>query len=122
MNKQLAKSTVEFISVLLHSRTQAHIFHFQTRSFSQHKALEQYYTAIIPLLDSYTEAYQGNYGILTGYTNPIFTNDPNLSVRYFQELLKCVNKVIVPDKYLQNIIDNIHELVYKTLYMLKTLK
>ena len=59
-------------SLLLNSRTQAHIFHFRTKNYSKHKALENYYTSIVPLLDTYTEAYQGKYGIISNYKNQKF--------------------------------------------------
>ena len=31
MDPKIAKNTVDFISLLLHSRTHAHIFHFRTK-------------------------------------------------------------------------------------------
>ena len=60
---------VEMISLLFHSRTQAHTFHLQTESFAEHKALEGYYDGIVGLIDSITESYQGKYGIVKGYKN-----------------------------------------------------
>jgi hypothetical protein len=122
MDPRLEKSTVDFISLLLHSRTQAHIFHFRTHSFAAHKALEEYYTGIVSLLDSYTEGYQGNYGLLSGYKSFNFSENPNLSVKYFERLIKQIEQTIVPDAYLKNIMDTIYELAYKTLYLLKNLK
>jgi hypothetical protein len=105
-------------SILLHSRTQAHIFHFKTKNYAQHKALEKYYNAIVPLLDTYTEAYQGKYGLVTNYTTKQFIQDPNKSIDYFRSLLLKIQQIDIPDRYLQNIVDQIYELVYKTLYML----
>jgi len=118
----LKKVLLSFISLLLHSRTQAHIFHFRTHSFAAHKALEEYYTGIVSLLDSYTEGYQGNYGLLSGYKSFNFSENPNLSVKYFERLIKQIEQTIVPDAYLKNIMDTIYELTYKTLYLLKNLK
>ena len=57
-------SVGRFLSLLMHSRTQTHIFHLDTKSFSQHKALELYYTSIVPLLDTYAETYKGKYGAI----------------------------------------------------------
>jgi len=114
-------SNVNLISHLLHSRTQAHIYHFRTKSFAQHKALEQYYTGIVALLDNYTEAYQGTYGIMSGYKSFQLLQDPNTSISYFTKLLSEIKKTEVLDSYLKNILDTIYELVYKTLYLLKNL-
>uniref|UniRef100_A0A6C0I863 Uncharacterized protein n=1 Tax=viral metagenome TaxID=1070528 RepID=A0A6C0I863_9ZZZZ len=111
-------------SILLHSRTQAHIYHFRTKNFAEHKALEAYYTGIVPLLDSFTEAYQGKYGLISGYKNYPLSQDPKTAVKYFENLIKVIQKVRIPpdDQYLQNILESIYELIYKTLYLLKNLK
>ena len=41
----------EFIMKLLHARTSAHVMHLQTRSYATHKALEDFYTAIVDFVD-----------------------------------------------------------------------
>jgi hypothetical protein len=105
-------------SLLLNSRTQAHIFHFRTKNYAQHKALEKYYTEIVPLLDTYTEAYQGKYGIISGYKSQSFIENPNKSINYFNKLLIKIQKFKIDDTYLRNIVDQICELIYKTMYML----
>jgi ABC-type uncharacterized transport system involved in gliding motility auxiliary subunit len=106
------------ISLLLHSRTQAHIYHFLTKSYAQHKALENYYTQIVPLLDTYAEAYQGKYGIIKKYKTYSFSENPKTKINYFKNLLIEIQNTNIPDQYLQNIVESIYELVYKTLYML----
>ena len=45
----------EMVSILLHSQTQAHIFHLQTKSYSEHKALQNYYEGIDGLVDGVIE-------------------------------------------------------------------
>ena len=58
------------ISKLLHSRSQTHIFHWQTNSqssFAEHKALGGYYKRIGDLLDGLVESFQGKHGIIKGY-------------------------------------------------------
>ncbi len=59
----------QFVSTLMASRTQAHIFHLQTPSFAAHMALQAYYEGIVPLIDGLVESYQGKNGIITGYGN-----------------------------------------------------
>jgi len=108
-------------SLLLHSRTQSHIFHFRTTSYSQHKALENYYNSIVPLLDSYTESYQGKYGIINHFDNYPFSNDPNDAPNYFYDLILKIKTIKIKDPYLRNIIEEINKLLYQTLYMLVNL-
>jgi len=105
-------------SLLLNSRTQAHIFHFRTKNYSKHKALENYYTSIVPLLDTYTEAYQGKYGIISNYRNQKIIENPSKAIDYFKKLLVKIQKLKIVDSYLRNIVDQICELIYKTIYML----
>jgi hypothetical protein len=106
---------VKFISILLSSREQAHIFHLQTPSYAQHKALQGYYEDIVDLIDTYVESYQGRYGILKGYkpSNTILEDDSTVS--YFMGLQKFVGE-------LNNTIDEIAGLISSTVYKLKFLK
>jgi DNA-binding ferritin-like protein len=123
MNTTVAR----IISTLLASRTQAHIFHWQTQgsdSFAQHKALNDYYDEIVDLVDDFVETYQGKYGIITGYDGPNkFREDQNPLI-YFKGLIQYVElmrKSIEQDSYLQNQIDEIVALIEKTLYKLEYL-
>jgi DNA-binding ferritin-like protein len=48
------------ISYLLHSRSQAHVFHLQVTgagSYAAHKALNGYYDSIVDLIDGLVESY-----------------------------------------------------------------
>lgn len=61
---------VDMIATLLHSRSQAHIFHWQTKSqssFAEHMALGTYYDEIVELIDGIVESYQGKHDLITGY-------------------------------------------------------
>jgi hypothetical protein len=49
----------EMVCKILHSRNQSHIFHLQTKSYSEHKALNDYYDNIVDLYDGLIESYQG---------------------------------------------------------------
>ena len=109
-----------FVSVLFHSRTQAHIFHLGTKKYSTHKALDNYYSSIIPLVDSFVEAYQGKNGTIKGYSSPKIINvtSDQVIIKYFKSLVKNITKFKVKDSYLQNLIDSIVELLYSTIYQL----
>ncbi len=108
----------KLLSSLMHSRTQAHIFHLRTRSFAAHKALQGYYEGIVPLLDEYAEGYQGRYGLISGYTSGSVNQNPMMAHAYFQRLLKIVDATKIKDSYLKNILDTIRQLIFQTLYLL----
>lgn len=114
-------NTANLLSQLLHSRTQAHIYHFRTTSFAAHSSFNEYYEAIVPLLDSYAEAYQGKYGLIRGYSiGTDLDQNPKNAKKYFTRLLQIVQstKVKATDNFLQNILDEIATLINKTLYSL----
>lgn len=108
----------KLVSALLHSRTQAHIFHWRTRSFAAHKALQGYYESIVPLTDDFVEGYQGRYGLVSGYRSSPLNQNPMQARNYFIRLLKVVNAFKIRDSYLKNILDEIRQLVNQTLYLL----
>jgi hypothetical protein len=117
---------VDMVATLLHSQTQVHIFHLQTKTYSEHKALQNYYEGIDGLVDSIVESYQGKYEIITGYKT-IKTVDYKSTeqvISYFKELDENIekNRTSVKESYIQNQIDGVQELIYSTLYKLRFLK
>lgn len=112
-------------SHLLFSQTQAHIFHLQTDSYAEHKALQGFYEGIDGLADSLIESYQGQNGIIDNYTTFKVQKyqGKEMVIGYFEELLGIVedNREGLPS-HLQNIVDTIVELITSTLYKLKHLK
>lgn len=112
-------------SHLLFSQTQVHIFHLQTDSYAEHKALQGYYEGIDGLADSLIESYQGENDIIQNYSSfPMKKYEgKEMVINYFDELLKMIeeNREGLPS-HLQNIVDTIVELITSTLYKLKRLK
>ena len=115
-----------FVQNLLHCVTNAHILHFQSRSYSQHKALGKFYVELNDLVDSLTEVIQGKYGILNGYTASydLPTTDP---VAYLEQVSAYVeasrrSSWYPQDTNIQNETDNIASLIDSTLYKLRYLK
>lgn len=124
---QTQSSLVDFITCLLNSVTTAHMLHLQTTSFSQHMALGTYYNEIGDLVDSFVEAYQGKYGLVTGYpaTAALMSNMMPLEyVEYLKEEVQSlrVKQDFPQDSELQNITDEIAQLIDSTLYKLRFLK
>lgn len=122
------KSVALLIGTLMQSRNQAHIYHLQTQgpgSFATHKALEDYYGSIIPLIDSIVESVQGRYGIVTGYQTSNVIKEDNDPTSYFTSLCKfveLVRKQIPQDSYIQNEIDEVVKLIESTKYKLTYLQ
>jgi len=116
----------EMVCRLLHSQTQVHVFHLQTKSYSEHKALQGYYEGIDALVDGIVESYQGKYGLITNYKSYDMGQYSNgkKTIGYFMELLKVIyeNRESVEDSYIQNQIDTVQELINSTVYKLKFLK
>lgn len=115
----------KLVSILLHSSTQVHIFHLQTNSYSEHKALNKYYDEIVELTDGLIETYQGKYGILKNYSNlPLKNYVDNVQLlEYFNQLDRLIEIVRLEfkDSYIQNQIDTVVELIQSTKYKLRFL-
>jgi len=115
----------EFIIRLFHARTVAHVLHLKTRSYAQHKALNEFYDEIIPLVDSYAETFQGAYGVISEYSGGYRNyTDP---VVFIEELCDWVKDnrsdfCARTDTHLLNIIDEVSALIDTTKYKLKVLK
>jgi hypothetical protein len=128
-NKIETKSNSGFknmVSVLLHSQTQVHIFHLQTKSFSENKALQEYYEEIDGLVDGIIESYQGKYEVIKNYDSAKTEDYKSLDqvINYFKSLDTMIEKVRknVKESFIQNQIDTVQELIYSTLYKLRFLK
>ena len=116
----------EIVCKLLHSQTQVHVFHLQTTSYSEHKALQGYYEGIDALVDGLVESYQGKHGLIKNYKTFDMTDYKSNGqlLSYFKELLKIIsdNRDSVKESYIQNQIDTVEELINSTVYKLKFLK
>jgi len=117
---------MQFVMCLLHSVTNGHILHLTTTSYSQHKALEVYYTGIGDLVDDFVEAFQGKYGLLTNFS-PVYMLPPSNALDYMSYLNTEVATLRKADGFpkdteLQNITDEIAALIDSTTYKLRFLK
>ena len=108
----------DMVSILLHSQTQVHIFHLQTKSYAEHKALQGYYEGIDVLVDGLIESYQGKYDVITQY-NSIKNEDYKSNeqiIKYFKALDTMIekNRKGVKESFIQNQIDTVQELINST--------
>ena len=114
---------VEFLSNLNTSKQQAIVFHNQTDSYSEHKALNKYYQGIEDLLDGLVESVAGVYGRPTGYTVSDLQDYQSLEQLqdYFKALYEYVESErqnLYSESWIQNQIDAISELIATTRYFL----
>ena len=120
----------DLISMLMHSRTQAHVFHLRVspNALAPHLALQTYYEDIIGLIDGIVESYQGMSGLIEFKPVKGIDNDSDKEniISYFEDLVKFVHtERMKPElkgiSFIQNEIDNVEKLIYSTLYKLKNL-
>jgi hypothetical protein len=128
-NEAVEKSAETGVSALFaklfESRSFTHYAHLRTDSYAQHKALEDYYSAVVDLVDELYETYAGQYGQikfgLSGVTNR--DEDP---LKYLESLGKMLTEahsyLNEKDTHLHNVLDEITGLTYRTVYKLKYLK
>jgi RNA binding exosome subunit len=111
----------EFVSKALFDRDAAHLAHWNTKSYAEHKALNDFYDELLDLIDGFVEQYQGYYG----KRMDIKRQDGNDNA--IRDLLEARAEWIERVRYqicdrdetpLQNTIDEIVRLYQHTLYML----
>jgi uncharacterized protein Yka (UPF0111/DUF47 family) len=111
----------ELIVRMFMARNQAHMRHWKTDSYSEHKALGHYYDKIIDKLDEIVETYQGGFGLVGKLPNEIddakeLINDEMLW------LTKNREKIAKEIPALENLLDELTGLHMRTLYKLENLR
>ena len=115
----------ELIMRLFHARTAAHVMHLQTRSYATHKALNDFYDAVVDLADAIAETWQGDYGLIPEYPpRYIPYTDPQKLLADLGEWIDAHRAEVCDkgDTYIQNLIDEVCALIRQTQYKLKFLK
>jgi hypothetical protein len=114
----------EFLLTLMHSSTNTQILHRQTKSYAEHVALGEFYEAIIPLVDTLTEAIQGLEGEIIDYPVDYYGPAPSglEELSSLKEYVAEERKALPQDSEIQNIVDEIADLINSTLYRLKFLR
>lgn len=120
-----AKEAGMLVGVLFLARELTHREHLKTRSYAEHKALEDFYTGIVDLADTFAETWQGRNRQLLDI--PLTANEGDLGAL---DLLEAQCDWIGENRYkavpekdtaLHNIIDEIEALYCQTIYKLKFL-
>jgi hypothetical protein len=108
------------IGQLFQSRDIIHIAHLQTTSFSEHKALDGYYTEIIDLTDDIVESYFGTIGKRLNFKIPAseYMNARTHLIYMKDYMMKHRGVFGMENTHLQNSIDEVISLITSTLYQL----
>ena len=118
-------SCADFVGHLFLARDVAHSVHLNTRSFSKHSALNEFYDSIVDLADKFAEAYQGRHGLIGPITLTSAKKTGNI-IEFLEDSLNSIEntRYKVCDKTdtpIQNIIDEIVGQYLSTLYKLRFL-
>ena len=115
----------KFLGMMFLARDVTHSAHLNTRSYAKHKALGKFYPEIVDLADKFAEMYQGKYGLIGPVA--LMSADKAKNVLGFLEQqvadIETIRYDVVERECtaLQNVIDEIVGLYYKTIYQLKFL-
>ena len=110
-------------TILFHARQQAHFWHLETKSFAEHKALNEFYDGILDLTDQLLETYLGkgkkiDFGKIRMTFN---TYSRERMLEYFKKLARYIYRTKKSlgnnDGDLLNIMEEILGLTNKTLYL-----
>lgn len=111
----------QFVSIALRDRDEAHIAHWKTKSYAEHKALNEFYDELLEAIDGFVEQYQGYYNKRMsigrdGGTSSDIRKVLDGSVEWIEK-----NRYEICEKdetALQNTIDEILRIYQTTLYLL----
>ena len=120
-SKDCATMISKAIGVMFAGRTVTHIQHLKTKSFAEHKALNEFYDGIVDLADDLAEATQGQYGLLDiPFVNLTVGKD---SAAFLKGQLAELDKIMagVDEDYLISIYQEIQKLYRSTIYKLVNL-
>ena len=121
----MGNTAAEFVGMLFLAREIAHRIHLKTASFAEHKTLNEFYEAIVPLADDFAQQFQGKFDIRLDipYVNNKYKGTISQVLRQQMDWIEANRQQIVPrtETALHNVIDEVVGLYQDTLYQL-TLK
>jgi hypothetical protein len=116
---------MKYIKNLLTILNQLKVYHWQTTSYAQHKALGKAYDALNVLIDNFIEVYMGKYGRIEakgGSTTVDLFNTDQLPVDGFvNNAVEYIVALEIPDKNADTDLMNIRDEMLAELNKLKYL-
>ena len=121
----MSYSCPTFIAECFALRTAIHFAHLSSKSYSEHVALDEFYTGLLSLTDKYAEVYMGltRQVPITGW--PDVDKPTGTPVEMLEEFLEDIAEEEDEDsdhQSLLNILAEMEELTAQTLYKLRNLK
>jgi hypothetical protein len=113
----------ELLCEMLEASAQAKVFHWQTNSFAEHEALQEFYEGFNDLMDKFIESYQGCYGrIMLGCDMEVKPYTDGAPITFLEDLKSYISGgariLVIGNSALTNILDEINGLVDQTIYRL----
>jgi len=113
------------MSLLFEIEIVTHLEHLKSKTLThgKHETLNDLYQDIVGLRDRWAEAYQGKYGLLSEIN--VSTEDKGEDIVKY--LNSCASEIEtfylkIKDGFLKQIMDDILELIYSTMYKLRFAK
>lgn len=115
------KEIKNYVQKIFEARQVAHNVHLKTKSYSEHVALNAFYDGLLLLADDFTETFQGQYGLIGDLEVSVKSVDNVIG--YLEDFTSSTKSAreSIKETHLQNILDEILSLTYKTIYKLKFL-
>lgn len=118
-----SKTAKGLVQKMFEARQVAHNRHLATKSYAEHEALGEFYEELLKTADDFAETYQGQYGLLGDM--PLEVSPVEDIVQYLEDCARIFaagRESLKKDAHLQNMVDELVSLTYKTLYKLRFLK
>ena len=114
----------ELVSHVFAMRNAAHLAHWATKSYSEHKALGKFYDDLIDKIDNIVEAYQGYYGLIGEVRIMMMPKDRivNTVRTELGWIQSNREKIAKKNTMIENLIDDLMQTYSTTHYKLVNLK
>jgi len=115
----------QLIGKMFMSRNAAHLEHWKTKSYSQHKALGHYYSDVDDALDKFIEAYQGTFGLVGDVKIEEIDKEKDCAKLIHDNIIwlnENRSKIAKGIAALENILDELTGMHMTTLYKLENLR
>ncbi len=112
----------ELFGTLQQSMVETWRSHLKTSKYSEHIALDEYYNAIVDLVDALVENWMGTHDKVENYVN-LLNDEEYESIQYLEALRDIVveGRDLMDSSELESNVDDILGLIDRTLYKLKEL-
>lgn len=114
----------ELINRVFSMRDAAQLTHWTTKSYAEHQALGEFYEELIERLDTLVEAYQGYFGLIgtVGLKQLEYQNFLDLVGDEAKAICESRSEIANGSPAIENLVDGLAEVYFKTFYKLANLK